>query len=119
MQSDQIGAATPPAESMALMTGMLERLILAVDDLRASVQGRRKDLYTVEELAQLTGRAPYTVRRWIAEGRLAATRVEGTGPRGKLLVPGDQLARLLPQGLGAALPAVVSDRADRDGGDGV
>jgi excisionase family DNA binding protein len=119
MQFDRIGVPTPPAESVAAMTGLLERLIVAVDDLRASVQGRRKELYTVVEVAGLTGRAPFTVRRWIAEGRLAAIRVEGTGPRGRLLIPGDQLARLLPQGLGGALPAVTSDRADRDGGDGV
>jgi excisionase family DNA binding protein len=96
---------------------LLHRVLAELGELRAIIQGTRKDYYTVDELARLTGRTAYTVRRWITEGRLQAIRVEGTGPRGRLLVPGSQLGQLLPQGLGSEIPTTATptgtSRSDR------
>jgi excisionase family DNA binding protein len=51
--------------------------------------------FTTEQIAQLSGRSAYTVRRWISQGRLRATRVTGTGPRGRLLIPATELEKLI------------------------
>jgi excisionase family DNA binding protein len=70
--------------------------------------GTRKEYYTIEEIAQMTGRTPYTVRRWVAEKRILATRVSGTGPRGRLLVAREQLERIISSGFGGEVPTGVS-----------
>jgi excisionase family DNA binding protein len=78
-----------------------------VDALRQLLTSRRKDLYTVEEVADLTGRTPYTVRRWIGEKRIKATRISGTGPKGRLLIPREEVEALIAAGLGARVPEAV------------
>ncbi len=85
----------------------LARLESKIDDLRATLAQKRKALYTVAEFAALTGRAPYTVRRWITEGRLKATRVQGTGPRGRLLIANTEIDRLMADGLAGSVPAMA------------
>jgi excisionase family DNA binding protein len=82
------------------LTTFLSRMCATLDDIRAHLAGGKKGFHTVGEIAQLTGRSAYTVRRWIAEGRLTATRVRGTGPRGRLLIAHDQLERLIDPGVG-------------------
>jgi excisionase family DNA binding protein len=69
-----------------------------------------KDYYTVEEVAELTGRAAFTVRRWIKERRIEATRIEGTGPKGRLLIHRSQLSKLITAGRGGDLPDIVAGR---------
>jgi excisionase family DNA binding protein len=91
------------------LRALLERILNELAELRSAIAGQRKELLTVDELARLTGRSAYTVRRWINEGRLRATRVEGTGPRGRLLIPSDQISSLIPQGLGAQLPPITGE----------
>ena len=63
-----------------------------------ALQGRptlpRKEFYSVEEVAQYVHRSPYTVRRWINEGKIKAVRIAGTGSHGRLHVPHDELLRL-------------------------
>src|SRR6266478_5019627 len=53
-----------------------------LDGLRDLLSRRRKDSFTVEEIAELTGRSAYTIRRWIALGKLKASRIAEGGPRG-------------------------------------
>jgi excisionase family DNA binding protein len=85
----------------------LRPLRAELEGLRAVLQGRRKSHYTVEEVAELTGRTPYTVRRWVTEKRIKAIRLSGTGPKGRLLIPREELDALISAGLGAEIPDAV------------
>jgi len=88
---------------------VLGQLLTEIHDIRALLEGRLKSLYTVEEIAKITGRSVYTIRRWITEGRLEATRVSGTGSRCRLIISRDELGKLVPAGLSARSPAVTLD----------
>lgn len=94
---------------LKLVLELLTYLKLSIEDVRAQLTAKRKDFSTVEELANLVGRSPYTVRRWIAEGRIKAIRVDGTGPKGRLLIPRDQIDVLVAGGMAAAVPDAVVD----------
>jgi excisionase family DNA binding protein len=80
-----------------------------LEGLRELLAHRRKEHYLVEEIAELTGRSAYTVRRWIAERKLNAIRLRDGGPRGKLLVPRAELERLIASGKGCQVPDTVID----------
>ena len=80
-----------------------------VAELRALVADRRKPQLTIHEFAALVGRSDYTCRRWVADGRVHAIRVQGTGPRGRLLIPRTELDRLLSEGKGEEIPPVALD----------
>jgi len=99
-----------PAELMAV----LKHLLTAIDDIRDQLSGTHKSHYCVEEVARMTGRSPYTIRRWVAERRLKATKVEGTGPKGRLLIPHEDVSRLIERGLGAKIPATLAATCPRD-----
>jgi excisionase family DNA binding protein len=88
---------------------MLEQLMSKLDAIQSCLTDHMKPWLTVEEIAELTGRSPFTVRRWITEGRISATRIAGTGPRGRLLVARAELDKLIAEGLGAHLPGVAVD----------
>ncbi len=75
-----------------------------VEALREILTSRRKDHFVVEEIAQLTGRSAYTIRRWIGEGKLKAIRLRDGGPRGRLLVSRSELEKLVATGRGADVP---------------
>lgn len=94
---------------------ILQEILRLTEDIRRTVNRHRKDLLTVDEVAAMVGRTPLTVCRWVREGRLRATRVEGTGPRGRLLIPSEQLSRLVHQGLGAELPPLAGPNPPGDG----
>jgi len=75
--------------------------------LKDQLGRRTKTHLTVEEVAEITGRAPYTVRRWIKEKRIRAQRIKDGGPKGRLLVPREEIEQLIAGGLGAEVPDAV------------
>jgi excisionase family DNA binding protein len=85
------------------MIGLLPTILTVVEEIRRYLESRRKDYYTVDEVAELTGRKPYTVRTWIKEKRIEASRIDGTGPKGRLLIARSQLQSLIETGLGGQL----------------
>jgi excisionase family DNA binding protein len=110
-----VGVAGPTDDLSSLIPQVLVVLplipqILAVaNDIRTHLSGMRKSHYTVEEIAEATGRAPYTVRTWHKRGRIRAIRVAGTGPKGRLLIPREELEKLVATGLASQLPAAAID----------
>jgi len=107
-----IGSSSDSRRVLAIIVIMLRDLLSAVGDIRRSLAGTSKRWLTVAEFAEMCGRSPYTVRRWVSEGRVQATRVNGTGPKGRLLISRDQIPALIADGLGEAIPArLASDPA--------
>ena len=95
-------------EALSQVVGMLHELQDAVEEIRAQLAGTSKSHFTVDEVAEMTGRAPYTVRTWIKQKQIKAERVAGTGPRGRLLIPRDELKKLITRGQGENVPAVLA-----------
>jgi excisionase family DNA binding protein len=113
-QSDQPEIA--PTEAATSGTPLLEKIWEAIQDIRSQLAGQAKSHYTVKEVAEIVKWKPYTVREWIRARRINAIRIEGTGPRGRLLIPRAELDRLLTQGFGANIPdTVMGDGADHPG----
>src|SRR5262245_30861609 len=103
-----VGAATTLTDLQAAeIAPLLAQILDGLRDIRELLSGLRKEWYTIEEVAELTGRTAYTIRRWVKQGRIAATRVNGTGPRGRLLVERGQLERLIAAGVGSSVPPAV------------
>jgi excisionase family DNA binding protein len=94
-------------EEVDQLLRLIPTVLAAVKDVRALLTERQKPLLAVEEVADITCRSAYTVRRWITEGRIAAIRVEGTGPRGRLLIAREELAKLVEQGLADGIPGAA------------
>jgi excisionase family DNA binding protein len=95
------------AKQPPLLAEIAKRLVSVeakIDTLRQRFDGRLKSHFTSDEFAELVGRSSYTVRRWVSDGRITATRVQGTGPRGRLLIPRSELERVVADGRGAAVP---------------
>ena len=102
---DRQALVAPDAGLTGSLQARLDVLERKLDVVLELLGGRRKDFYTVEEVAEALGRSAYTVRRWILEKKLSATRVQG-GPRGRLLVRREDFDRLVANGLAAELTAV-------------
>src|SRR5262245_53211033 len=84
-------------ELCAKRLASLENTLKGLQEL---LRGRSKSHFVVEEIAQITGRSPYTIRRWVGEGKLHAIRLRDGGPRGRLLIPRTELERLIAAGRG-------------------
>ena len=76
----------------------LERIEAAMDRL---VRERTiKENYSVAEVAEIVGRAEFTVREWCRLGRiLAKKRACGRGNAGEWMISHEELERLRSQGL--------------------
>lgn len=98
-----------PEDQLGHIMSQLTHLRSSVDEIRDRITGIAKDHYTVEEIAQATGRNPYTIRRWIRDGQLNAVRVDGSGPRGRLLVPREELQRIVGDGKGARISPIATN----------
>ncbi len=92
----------PPADlapdTVARHLMLLPAILAALSELRLTLVGQLKSHLTVEEVAKEVGRAPYTVRAWIRDGRIGAIRVSGSGPKGRLLIPREELRKLIAAG---------------------
>jgi excisionase family DNA binding protein len=109
MHADQPATLTSPRhqDNPDDVRAMFQALQTELADIRAVLSRKRKEHYTVEEIAGLVCRSEYTVRRWIAQKRIKAIRVQGTGPRGRLLIPNTELDVLIATAKGANVPDVV------------
>lgn len=94
----------PVLQRLVALEGKLGELFAKLDAIRDLIAQRRKDHFCVEEIAELTGRSAYTIRRWVAEGKLTAIRLRDGGPRGRLLIPRTELERLIAAGRGGEVP---------------
>jgi excisionase family DNA binding protein len=83
------------SSAFAEIVARLNQLQETIFEILSRLDGTLKDPLTVDEFAELTARAPYTVRAWIKKGLLRAERVAGTGPKGRLLIRRDELKRLI------------------------
>ncbi len=83
---------------------VLDQMRVAVDEIRDRLATTHKPFYTIDEFAAVVGRSAYTVRRWVSQGRIAAIRIDGTGPRGRLLVARSELDAVIESGLGGVVP---------------
>lgn len=78
-----------------------ERLEKIEEALRLLVQIRTvKQFYTTAEVAEILGKAEFTVREWCRNGRVAARkRPCGRGNSQEWVVPHDELERVRNEGL--------------------
>lgn len=85
---------------MELILSKLNELASRFNNIESMFKGRFKTHFTVEEVAERTGRSPYTVRtHWIKNGRLAANKLQG----GKLLIEACELERFMASGQGTPM----------------
>jgi len=103
-RSDAARAGAPSQPTFITVIDLLESLRNRLEDVHVLLSRRAKPQLTVEEVAELTGRSAYTVRRWISEGKLSAIRIGATGPRGRLLIPQSELRRLVTSARGGQIP---------------
>ncbi len=94
------GHCPSPADWPAALAG----IYAALTEIKAKLTTQVKGTLTVAEVAACVCRSELTVRRWIKEGKVAALKVAGDGPRGRWLVPRAELAKLVAYGLAGDLP---------------
>jgi len=100
-------AASNLDQVLSELRALRERFESGFSELRERLSKRTKSHLTVDEVAELTGRTPYTIRRWIKEGRLTAQRIKDGCPKGRLLIAREQLDALIHAGVGAEIPDAI------------
>lgn len=80
---------------------VLERLDAIQKTLNALIdRGRIKDYYSTDEVAQLLGKAEFTVREWARRGRIRAQkRRSGRGKYQSWVISHDEVTRIQREGL--------------------
>ena len=97
------------SEPMQEVIERLNRIEMALESLLR--ERTPKDWYSTAEVAQLLGKAEYTVREWCRQGRVHATKKPySRGAHSEWLISHAELIRVQNQGL---LPfPVVANRVD-------
>jgi len=95
---------------LAEVKAMLEQLLKGQQELLRSARGINQDSYSIEELASMLGKAPFTVREWCRLGRINATkRKGGRGNAAEWNVARHEIERYLSEGL---LPRAAAGKSD-------
>ncbi len=121
MSHSLIAGSSYPATTPDRVRDELVNIRRAIEELRIAITGiqanlvqlgeilhrRVKPFLTVAEVAEIADVHPDTVRRWIRQKKLQATRVKGTGPKGRLLIDREALDTLVRCGLAGDIPATA------------
>jgi hypothetical protein len=94
--------ATLLAETVAVLSQRLATIEESVADVQQLLRGqeRSKEWYTVAEVAQLLGRAEFTVREWCRLGRVyASKRACGRGPTQEWIIADTEIDRIRNEGI--------------------
>jgi excisionase family DNA binding protein len=99
----------PMSEPMQEVIERLNRIEMALESLLK--ERIPKDWYSTAEVAQLLGKAEYTVREWCRQGRIRATKkAYARGAHSEWLISHAELIRVQNEGL---LPfPLVANRVD-------
>src|SRR6185437_13534315 len=97
----QPSTSTNPSLSALDNTTLLARLDRIEDALRQLLdQKATKEWYTTDEVAEVLGKAAFTVREWCRNGRInAEKRLCGRGPSSEWAISHVELLRLQNHGL--------------------
>ena len=88
---DESAEAPTPAQMFALLTEIRDLLVN---------QRQVRDHYSTEEVAQILGKANWTVREWCRQGRVnAEKRRSGRGRSYEWVIPHAELLRIQKEGL--------------------
>jgi len=94
--------ATLLAQALSVLAGRLETIEMQVRDVHEKLDSnvRSKDWYTVAEVAEMLGRAEFTVREWCRLGRIyASKRACGRGPTQEWIIADSEIERIRNEGL--------------------
>jgi len=99
--SGRVGVHRGSGSNAAGLDDLRERLERIQSVLTLLVEQRTaKDWYTTAEIANIVGKAEYTVREWCRQGRIRAKKKPcGRGKGGEWLISHEELTRLKNEGL--------------------
>ena len=95
------GALHLARRDIVALRSELKQLVHEVSGLRYDLKAtltpkwKTKPFYTVQELAKHLGRSPYTIRRWIREGKIGAVKLNSGGPRDPYLIEHREVEELI------------------------
>lgn len=88
----------PARDLVDELLGRLVRIETALEQLLR--QKTVKEWYTTEEVAEVVGKAPFTVREWCRHGRVNATKRDcGRGNSKEWIISREELMRIQTEGL--------------------